>query len=369
MMAALNNQESDAAAINEAKSEAAAINEAKSDVAATNEAKSDAAAINEAKSDVTTAEEASAVVVYDAQTEAHASFMARRIGGLLPTSMRYLDRFLGWDCAPTLLAQKFFGSTSRAQEVSESVAMLQAIEQHVPHLSIKSERVTCVVVGDGTKPRTAAVMAMNTRWQTFLSIDPAMENAPTNEFVAHGSIHRVWIAAAKIQDITINITDDTEHVVVMLPHCHVVPDEALRSLNFQGPTAVNKSTGVNATDKATADCPSGSTDLAATTAALSLADIRVVVVQMPCCRYVWHDTVAGAPPDVTYEYSAQYLFQCFTGIASLINHVDVLGTKTRVLPAHAAQCVYGTMQSSGSVFINNTNNDKYAPIRSHTQSA
>jgi hypothetical protein len=257
-----------------------------------NEAKTDAATVNEATKDAATTRDASGVVVYDVQTEAHASFMARRIDGLLPTSMKYLDRFLGWDCAPTLLALKMFGSTSRAQEVSESVAMLQAIEQHVPHLSVNSEKVTCVVVGDGTKPRTAAIMAMNTRWQTFMSIDPAMENAPTNEFVAHGSIRRVWIAAAKIQDIAINITDDIEHVVVMLPHCHVVPDEALRSLTFQG---------LNATDKTTTGCPS-SADLAATTAALSLADIRVVVVQMPCCRYVWHDTVAGAPPDVTYEY-------------------------------------------------------------------
>jgi hypothetical protein len=264
-----------------------AINEA-SDATALNEA-SDATALNH-EGDVATI--TSDVVVYDVQTEAHASFMARRINGLLPTSMRYLDRFLGWDCAPTLLALKMFGSKSRAQEVSESMAMLQAIESHAPHISINSEKVMCVVVGDGTKPRTAAIVAMKTQWQKVLSIDPAMEDAPTNEFVAHGSIHRVWIAAAKIQDITINITDDTEHVIVMLPHCHVVPDEALRSLQIQGPTAP---------DEAPISCPRDPNALAATVAALSLSAIPVVVVQMPCCRYVWHDTVAGLPPDVTYE--------------------------------------------------------------------
>ena len=203
-----------------------------------------------------------------------AKFRARRFEGLLPIHTKHLDRFMTWDCAPVLLGLGMFGTSAAAQEVTESVSMLRAAEQHVPSLASNAESVTAIVIGDGSKPRTAAIIAMRTRWRRILSIDPALdapEDAPGGFLPFGPTIDRLWVASAKIQDLEITI--DTKHVVVMLPHCHVVPDDALRSLRM---------------------LPS-STD--GTKQHLS-------VLQMPCCAYVWHDKVQGSPADVTFEDTA-----------------------------------------------------------------
>ena len=203
-----------------------------------------------------------------------AKFRARRFEGLLPIHTKHLDRFMTWDCAPVLLSLGMFGTSAAAQEVTESVAMLRAAEQNVPSLASSAESVTAIVIGDGSKPRTAAILAMRTRWRRILSIDPALDapmDAPGGFSPFGPTIDRLWVASAKIQDL--EISTDTEHVVVMLPHCHVVPDGALRSLRM------------------TPSSPEGTTP-------------RLSVLQMPCCAYVWHDKVQGSPADLTFEDTA-----------------------------------------------------------------
>ena len=57
-------------------------------------------------------------------------------------------------------------------------------------------------------------------------------------------------------------------VLVLLPHAHVMPDVALACLRFEGE-------------------------------ALSAAPpTAIAVVQLPCCKFDWHDTVVGVKPDV-----------------------------------------------------------------------
>jgi len=80
------------------------------------------------------AHEQSALVGFDPRAGSHAKFMARRVGGLLPTSTKHLDRFLAWGCAAQLLGLGMFGTSAAAQEVTESMAMLRALEMHVPLL-------------------------------------------------------------------------------------------------------------------------------------------------------------------------------------------------------------------------------------------
>lgn len=227
-------------------------------------------------------------------------------GGLLPTSMRHLDRFLGWGCAPTLLELGVFPD---AQEVSESMAMLWALESRVmppsaakaaagdkgattsaggrlAGLSFRTEGAVAVVVGDGATPRTACLLAMRSRFRRICSVDPALPGGPCvagrpgdtqqpvaggagDGWVPHPSVERVWLAAARVADVTIDIESNDSHVVVLLPHCHVVPDDALRSVRLCARLAGSPRP-------------------------------TITVVQMPCCQYVWHDRCAGELADETY---------------------------------------------------------------------
>jgi hypothetical protein len=70
------------------------------------------------------------------------------------------------------------------------------------------------------------------------------------------------------------------HVVIVLPHAHVTPDEALGCLRFASPELPS-----------TGQPPVGEAATAAPTPTIS-------VVQLPCCGYVWHETVMNQPPDM-----------------------------------------------------------------------
>ena len=57
-------------------------------------------------------------------------------------------------------------------------------------------------------------------------------------------------------------------VLVLLPHAHVMPDVALACLRFEGE------------------------------ALGAVPPTTIAVVQLPCCKFDWHDTVVGVKPDV-----------------------------------------------------------------------
>ena len=102
--------------------------------------------------------------------------------GLVRCDLRLVDRFLSLDCGHELLRLGLFPN---AQEISESMACLQAAIEHLQGVvSLSDNDVVALVVGDGRTPRTAALLAMRTRW-TVLSVDPALEGLlPTGEVEA-----------------------------------------------------------------------------------------------------------------------------------------------------------------------------------------
>ena len=91
--------------------------------------------------------------------------------GLVRCDLRLVDRFLSLECGHELLRMGLFPN---AQEISESMACLQAAIEHLHAVvSLSDTDVVALVVGDGRTPRTAALLAMRTRW-TVLSVDPAL---------------------------------------------------------------------------------------------------------------------------------------------------------------------------------------------------
>ena len=97
-------------------------------------------------------------------------FAARDADGNLAINLRFLDTFLRWDCGRLLLAMGLFPNS---QEITESMACVETIREKLPDVRTASGDVVVVVIGDGRTPRTAALLAMRTKWQV-ISVDPAL---------------------------------------------------------------------------------------------------------------------------------------------------------------------------------------------------
>ena len=272
-------------------------------------------------------------------------FAPRDKDGNLSINLRFIDSFLRWDCGRLLLGMGLFPNT---QEISESMACLETIHERLSAVVSRSnEDVVAIVVGDGRTPRTAALIAMRTKWRV-VSIDPALHGLePTNEdgrssasgVVADADddaaavtatyqslprelrhpnlqkqetsakassaraqlrqavtgIQRLTVCPCRVQDAIVRFsTEDAAsgdsamavanepnltlspsgHVVIVLPHAHVTPDDALRCLRFD-----------------------------AASVARHVAEGRtptISIVQLPCCGFVWHDLALGAPAELDY---------------------------------------------------------------------
>ena len=303
-------------------------------------------------------------------------FAHRDSEGNLRLSTRFIDSFLRWECGRYLLGLGLFPNV---QEITESMACLEAIREHLHFVSMSNPDVCIVVVGDGRTPRTAALMAMRTKWQV-VSIDPALHGlqppspdeakAPaTAAGVARASdaaedaccqraevcyeelpkelrhanlksqeqtavskarrsrmcdelsrVARLSIIAHRIQAASVHLGSggggrDTSakrstkpqgaagpdaagqrhvnlplsasgHVVVVLPHAHVTPDDALAALCFHLSPSVPPCV----------ECEGSS----ATAAAAATCAPTLSVVQLPCCGYVHHDQALGHAPAVDF---------------------------------------------------------------------
>ena len=84
------------------------------------------------------------------------------------TSLRYIDEFIGLDCAADLISHQLFPDS---KEITECMALYNAYRRHL--LPILEEHPTsgkCVIlsIGDGCTPRTSALFAYLTKnWETI----------------------------------------------------------------------------------------------------------------------------------------------------------------------------------------------------------
>jgi len=230
---------------------------------------------------------------------------------LAEVRLDYLDRFLRWECGLMLQELALFPN---AKEITESVACLQALEKHGA-APLSEANTLCAVVGDGSTPRTAALLAMRSKWRRVVSVDPALaglplpgcevsaiapeqsgmaavqkagkkrrqnleakldhqraQEAPRRERLRQqlaglASVQRLELQALTMEEVQLEVAATDKHIVVVLPHAHVVPNHSLRSFRL--------SCG--------ARLPS------------------VTVVQLPCCGMKRHTEVCGHSPDVEYQ--------------------------------------------------------------------
>jgi len=123
--------------------------------------------------------------------------------------LRYLNEFVQMRCAPDLLKAQIFPD---AKEISESMGMYSAMRDILPHLGWQwaDPSISIVVVCDGHTPRTAALFAMRSKWQTY-SIDPCLRNRQWN-------INRLTCYRCKVEACPLVVTGKT---VLIMPHAHV----------------------------------------------------------------------------------------------------------------------------------------------------
>jgi len=122
----------------------------------------------------------------------------------------YPERVLGMKCASDLLEKGLFPRKHLFKELSESYAAFNAVEKHLPHLNRKDPNVAVIVIGDGTRPRTAALFAYLTRWTAY-STDPRMKPGYYGE--------RIVTNTMKHEDAVYHIGDATKILVVAV-HSH-----------------------------------------------------------------------------------------------------------------------------------------------------
>jgi hypothetical protein len=124
-------------------------------------------------------------------------------------SSRYLDEFILSRCSADLIAAKMFPN---AKEITESFAAFRAVRDLLGTPSFGDESITLVDVACGAKPRTAALFACMSRWQT-IGIDPAVRVESDNH-----RIRRVRTIKRPIQDCRLSFDG---LVVVTAVHAHV----------------------------------------------------------------------------------------------------------------------------------------------------
>ena len=105
-------------------------------------------------------------------------FAMRDTDGNLTINPRFVDTFLRWECGRYLLGLGLFPNT---QEITESMACLEAVNEHLGDLiATTNAKVCAIVIGDGRTPRTGALLAMRTKW-TVISVDPALDGLVPSE--------------------------------------------------------------------------------------------------------------------------------------------------------------------------------------------
>lgn len=126
----------------------------------------------------------------------------------VPTpSARYFDELCSLNCAGDLM--RFFPN---AKELTESFACFNAVRKMLGSASF-AENLTCLVPGDGTAPRTAALFALRTRWNV-VSVDPIMK---PRWVLGRHRIERLTARKLKVEALEVLVA---ERVVVVSCHSH-----------------------------------------------------------------------------------------------------------------------------------------------------
>lgn len=132
---------------------------------------------------------------------------------------RYLNSFVRSPAGGQLATLRLFPN---AKEVTESYAARAAALRLRDDFQPADRDICCVVVGDGSTPRTAATFALHSGWRCH-SVDPRLRPQRSNRW---REIPRLTIHPARIEDCTFA----ARRVVVAAIHSHVGLSASLRSI-------------------------------------------------------------------------------------------------------------------------------------------
>lgn len=131
----------------------------------------------------------------------------------MSTATSYFNSLLRLNCAPLLLEKKIYPN---AKEVTESFGCFNATMQAFGGMQACGEDKVCIVVGDGSTPRTAALFALRTRWLVY-SYDPNMKDRDWG-------IERLITVKGKTEDYPQKYDKD---IVLVFPHSHASTQKVL----------------------------------------------------------------------------------------------------------------------------------------------
>lgn len=106
----------------------------------------------------------------------------------------YLDEFFRLRCAPDILVSGVFNCNNPAKEISESMAVFNAVRRTIGDNRLREGFLDVVSVGDGSTPRTATIFAYRSKARCF-SIDPLAKE----EY--EGKVERLHIIKKPIEQV------------------------------------------------------------------------------------------------------------------------------------------------------------------------
>lgn len=137
---------------------------------------------------------------------------------------RHVAEFLALRCAPDLLELPLWPKGGAAKEITESMAAFVAVRRALRGPERFGDRsIKMYDVGCGVAPRTAALFAFRTSWDT-VAIDPKLRDWNWRD---REGVRRVEYVPERIEDVRF------EHAglaVVTLVHAHVAVVDALRAI-------------------------------------------------------------------------------------------------------------------------------------------
>ena len=134
---------------------------------------------------------------------------------------RYIDEFIKLRCAPDMLALNLFPN---GKEITESMAAYNAVREHIVKqcdAGLGGNTIALVAVGDGHRPRTAALFAFRSAWTCF-SIDPALRDKQY-------PVERLTLLRRRVEDEVLDLTGFSQ-VIVVLVHSHATIENVLRGI-------------------------------------------------------------------------------------------------------------------------------------------
>ena len=110
-----------------------------------------------------------------------------------------------------------------AKEITESMAVYNTVRKHLQKdFPLNDSNITCLVVGDGYKPRTGTLFAFRTNWNV-ISVDPNMlkNKLTTFETDKINNIDRLSIFKCRIEQLNhLPNLIDSKKVLVVCVHSH-----------------------------------------------------------------------------------------------------------------------------------------------------